>query len=138
PHYSAEAESARVQGIVGIELVVDRQGMPTNITVLSPLGYGLDEMAIAAIEARRFTPGTKDGKPVDVLATIQVNFQLNRQEYDQSAERRRMEFNMALPGLKDPKRYDKSIKTLQDLAKQKYPPAMYAYGKFLAKGEAGP
>jgi len=37
-----------------------------------------------------FKPGRKDGKPVNVLATIEVNFRLQGQYYDNQAEDRRV------------------------------------------------
>jgi outer membrane biosynthesis protein TonB len=40
------------------------------------LGLGLDEKAMECVTACRFKPGTKDGKPVNVQATIAVNFRL--------------------------------------------------------------
>ncbi|MEO8051541.1 MAG: energy transducer TonB [Acidobacteriota bacterium] len=53
-----------------------RQGRPKNIRVTKPLDQGLDHQTIAAIEKWRFAPGMKDGKPVRVAATIEVNFHL--------------------------------------------------------------
>ena len=37
---------------------------------------GLDEKAIEAVEKWKFKPGMKGGKPVNVRATIEVNFRL--------------------------------------------------------------
>jgi TPR repeat protein len=44
---------------------------------MRPLGFGLDETAIEAVRQWRFRPATKDGKAVNVQATIEVNFVLN-------------------------------------------------------------
>jgi periplasmic protein TonB len=76
PEYSEEARKAKWQGTVLISLVVDEQGLPKNIKVVRALGLGLDEKAIEAVQKWRFKPGTKDGKPVPVQATIEVNFRL--------------------------------------------------------------
>ena len=40
------------------------------------LDPGLDQKALDAISQWRFKPGTKNGEPVKVKATIEVNFQL--------------------------------------------------------------
>jgi len=76
PEYSEEARKARWQGTVVLALVVDDQGRPQNLRVLRSPGLGLDQKAIEAIEKWRFKPGMKDGKPVAVWATIEVNFHL--------------------------------------------------------------
>jgi TonB family protein len=55
---------------------VDEKGMPQQLRVLRPLGLGLDEKAIEAVQKWRFKPGVKDGKAVAVAATIEVNFRL--------------------------------------------------------------
>jgi periplasmic protein TonB len=76
PEYSEEARKAKWQGTVVLSLIVDEKGRATNIAVVKPLGLGLDQMAIVAVEKWRFKPGMKDGKPVPVFATVEVNFRL--------------------------------------------------------------
>ncbi|HSR08519.1 MAG TPA: TonB family protein [Bryobacteraceae bacterium] len=82
PSYSEEARIGRLQGTVTVSLVVGEDGMPRNIRVLKSLGLGLDEKAIEAIGVWRFTPGEKEGKPVPILATIEVNFRLVDKVFD--------------------------------------------------------
>lgn len=74
PGYSEEARAAKLQGAVVLALIVDRNGLPRSIRVVKSLGMGLDEKAIEAVRKWRFKPGTKDGVPVPVHATIEVNF----------------------------------------------------------------
>ena len=76
PEYTEEARSRRIVGTVILYLEVDQSGLPVHIQVLEPLGFGLDEKAIAAVESWRFRPGTKDGQPVVVAATLEVSFRL--------------------------------------------------------------
>jgi outer membrane biosynthesis protein TonB len=40
------------------------------------MGLGLDEKALDAVAQWLFKPGTKDGKPVPVRATFEINFRL--------------------------------------------------------------
>jgi TonB family protein len=63
PDYSPDARTQRIQGTVVFQLIIDEKGRPTNISVVSPLGFGLDERAQTAIEKWEFDPGTKNGKP---------------------------------------------------------------------------
>jgi len=76
PKYSEKARKKRIQGTVILSLVVDTNGKPANITVLLPLGEGLDENAVEAVRTWRFQPGTKDGQPVRVQATMGIDFRL--------------------------------------------------------------
>lgn len=76
PEYSEEARKAKFQGTVVLYVVVDEKGNPRELKVVRPLGLGLDEKAIEAVQKWRFKPGVKDGKAVSVAATIEVNFRL--------------------------------------------------------------
>lgn len=76
PEYSEEARKAKYQGTVLLYIEVDPSGHATNIRVQRSLGLGLDEKAIEAVKKWKFAPGKKDGKPVTVAATIEVNFRL--------------------------------------------------------------
>jgi len=76
PDYSEEARKAKFQGTVILAIVVDDKGLPRDVKVLRPLGLGLDEKAIEAVQKWRFKPGMKDGRPVAVAATIEVSFHL--------------------------------------------------------------
>lgn len=76
PEYSEEARKAKYQGTVTLYVEVDTSGKATNIRVLHSLGLGLDEKAIEAVKQWKFRPGMKDGKPVPVAASIEVNFRL--------------------------------------------------------------
>jgi TonB family protein len=76
PEYSEEARKAKYQGTVVLYVEVDATGKPRNLKVVRSLGLGLDEKALEAVEKWKFRPGYKDGKPVTVAATVEVNFRL--------------------------------------------------------------
>ena len=76
PEYTEEARSAKIEGAVRIQVVIDENGIPTEPKVVRSLDKGLDEKAIEAVKKRRFKPGRKDGKPISVTVTIEINFRL--------------------------------------------------------------
>jgi len=76
PDYTMEARVALHQGTVVLAVVVAADGIARDIRVIRNLGFGLDEKAIEAVEQWRFRPGQKEGEPVPVQATIEVNFRL--------------------------------------------------------------
>jgi periplasmic protein TonB len=76
PEYSEEARKAKYQGTVVLYVEIDASGKATNMRVVRSLGLGLDEKALEAVKLWKFKPGAKDGKPVTVAATIEVNFRL--------------------------------------------------------------
>ena len=78
PEYAEEARKAGLQGAVILSVDVGTDGYARNFKVVRGLGMGLDEKAIEAVQKWKFRPGSKDGKPVIVAATIQVNFRLPR------------------------------------------------------------
>jgi TonB family protein len=56
--------------------MVDSSGLPRNIEIQRPLGYGLDDKAVATVETWRFRPAMKDGQPVAVRIMVEVAFHL--------------------------------------------------------------
>ena len=76
PEYSEEARKAKYQGTCLLDLVVDANGHPTNIKVISALGMGLDEKAMESVRNWKFEPGQKDGHPVAVEIAVEVDFHL--------------------------------------------------------------
>ena len=76
PEYSEEARRIRYQGVVVLSLIVDPFGRARNIHIVRALGLGLDEKAIEAVQKWKFEPGMKDGRPVAVAVTVEVNFRL--------------------------------------------------------------
>jgi TonB family protein len=76
PEYSEDARVARYQGTAVLFVAIGTDGSPHDIRVVRSLGFGLDENAIDAVSDWKFQPGMKDGVPVTVAATIEVNFRL--------------------------------------------------------------
>jgi protein TonB len=64
--YTEEAKRAAIEGTVILDLTVSETGRTRDIHVVSGLGHGLTEAAVAAIKECRFSPGEKDGTPVPV------------------------------------------------------------------------
>lgn len=74
--YTKEARAAHVEGRVILSAIVSAEGLASNLNVVKSLDKGLDEKAIEAVRKWKFEPGRKDGKPVPVIATIEMNFRL--------------------------------------------------------------
>src|ERR1700684_2506472 len=66
PQYSEEASKAGLVGKVLLQVVVGTGGKPRDIKVIRSVGLGFDENAMAGVGAWEFTPGDKDGQPVNV------------------------------------------------------------------------
>jgi TonB family protein len=135
--YTREAFNARIQGKVVCEVIVDERGAPVYISVISPLGFGLDESAQASISRWKFEPGTKDDRPVKVVTMVEVSFRFPGTWFDSKAERRRTDFNVAVTNLRrrDRNLAEQAAKTIEELARQKYPPAMYILARLHFSGE---
>jgi protein TonB len=74
--FSEEARRAKYQGSCMVTIIVDAHGYPQNPRIVRALGMGLDEKALDAVRRYRFKPAIKDGKPVPVMITVEVNFRL--------------------------------------------------------------
>jgi TonB family protein len=95
PEYSEEGRQAHVEGTIILRIVVGADGKPRDFLVQRGLGLGLDEKAIAAVSAWKFSPGLKDGQPVNVYAQIEVNFRLLDKDSKARWHLHRVEFHLA-------------------------------------------
>jgi TonB family protein len=78
PKYTRAAMEARLEGLIEVEAVVLTDGTVGAVVVtrsLDPL-LGLDDEAIRAVKQWVFQPGSRSGKPIDVLVTIELTFAL--------------------------------------------------------------
>ena len=78
PDYTPEAQAARIQGAVLMNVVVLADGAVGTVAVERSLDtmFGLDEQAVKAMKAWTFRPGTKDGKAVAVRVHVEMTFTL--------------------------------------------------------------
>jgi periplasmic protein TonB len=79
--YTEEAKRAAIEGTVILDLIVSETGRVRDIRVVSGLGHGLTEAAIAALKECHFSPGEKDGQPVPVrVRGFKIRFMLENDE----------------------------------------------------------
>ena len=78
PAYTEQARDAKLEGTVTLTLTIDAEGAPKDVSVVKPLGLGLDENAMEAVMSWKFEPARqkKDNAPVAVKANVEVNFRL--------------------------------------------------------------
>jgi protein TonB len=76
PEYSEPARKAKVQGTVLLALAINAEGTVDEVKVVCKLEPGLDQNAADAAKQSRFTPATKDGKPVPVQIEVSVGYRL--------------------------------------------------------------
>jgi len=75
--YTPEARLAAIQGTVVLDVVVGVDGRARVVQVVSGLGYGLNEAAIAAVMGCHFRPGQNGDVPVPVrIRRFMIKFRL--------------------------------------------------------------
>jgi hypothetical protein len=70
------AQHGEVAGVASYKVILDPQGKILAVAVYRPIGFGLDENAVAALEKSTFAPAVKDGKPVASVIDVAVNFRI--------------------------------------------------------------
>jgi TonB family protein len=142
PTYTEEARTAKAQGSVLLQITVRADGLPDEIKVMSPLGYGLDEKAVEAVRQWRFKPGQKNGVSVPVISTIEVNFQLGEIKDKNLFKKEdfRSTYNTGvhyLQGDNVAKDLKRARQEFEKAAKEGYAPAQLALATMLAEGQGG-
>jgi TonB family protein len=77
PVYPPIAQSARVQGVVILELTLDAQGFVTDARILRSIPL-LDQAAIDAVRQWQYVPTLLNGVPVPIVMTATVQFTLDQ------------------------------------------------------------
>ncbi|MGE0399648.1 MAG: TonB-dependent receptor [Kofleriaceae bacterium] len=62
--YPAAARDAGREASVELEITIGADGKVLDARVVTPVGDGFDEAALAAVKQFSFTPATKDGQPI--------------------------------------------------------------------------
>ena len=76
--YPPMAKRRNYQGVVQLEVIIDRKGRPTGIKILESSGYKLlDKSAVSAVEDWEFEPQKINNRLVVSKVHIPVAFQLN-------------------------------------------------------------
>ena len=76
PQYTEIARKARIQGVVILQTIIDKEGNITDVKILKGLPMGLADAAVDAVKQWKYEPATLNGKPVAVYFNLTVNFQL--------------------------------------------------------------
>jgi hypothetical protein len=76
PESNDFAQKGEVAGVASYKVILDPQGKILAVAVYRPIGFGLDENAVAAIQKSTFAPAVKDGKPVPSVIDVAVNFRI--------------------------------------------------------------
>ena len=136
PEFSQAARDAGVSGTVILSFIVDPDGIPRQVTIVRPIGFGLDDKAVEALKHWRFAPATLNGKPVNAAASADLNFRLVGQDPNSNLERLRGRYRSAMKRLcSSPDKANGGVSDLKDLADEQFPPALYSYGRLLEEGK---
>ena len=103
PKYTREALVLKIEGSVGVEVVIDTDGTVASARVIRSLDpiYGLDEEALKAVKQWVFEPARylSDRQPVAARVTLDVPFRIQRGPSDSEAEFRQGTVGPDLPNL---------------------------------------
>lgn len=76
PNFTDLARQMKYGGNVTLHFIVKKDGAISNVSILSPLGLGLDEQAIGALYQYRFKPAMEGNMPVAVDLNEDINFEI--------------------------------------------------------------
>jgi TonB family protein len=73
--YPKKAAKAKIKGTVTLQFIVGKNGEISQVKVIKSIGYGCDKEAIRLLkEGPTWTPGSEDGKPVEMETEVKVKF----------------------------------------------------------------
>jgi len=72
--FNTVARVMKLKGDVTLSFVVKKDGSISNVSIVSPLGLGLDEQAIGALYQYRYKPAMQGSTSVSVYQDVIINF----------------------------------------------------------------
>jgi protein TonB len=76
PQFNPKSEEAYVSGTIKIQIIITKDGGVKDPKVLAGKNERQDKAATDAVLQWRFKPALREGEPVSVRATVEVNFHL--------------------------------------------------------------
>lgn len=76
PEFSNAARGLKYSGTVLINLWVKPDGTVSHLSLVWPIGLGLDERALAAVQKYTFSPAKMNDNPVLVELNVEIKFQI--------------------------------------------------------------
>lgn len=79
--YPVEAQRNNISGKVFVSFVVRQDGSISDMKILKGIGFGCDEETVRVIsQMPKWIPGKQNGKPVNAMFTMPVNFIIEPQQ----------------------------------------------------------
>ena len=78
PSYPWELKQNRVEGDVVVEFIIDELGDTQLPMVVETTNTGFNQAALESISRKKWSPGIKDGKNVNVIVRLKVLFSLDK------------------------------------------------------------
>jgi protein TonB len=80
PAYPFEMRRDGIQGDVTVEFVVDAGGNVRNAHAISATNDAFADAAVQCVSSWKFSPGIKDGQPVNTVMQIPISFSLGARQ----------------------------------------------------------
>lgn len=80
PQYTPAAYEARIEGVVSLEMIIDKNGAVRCATILRRLPMGMSQSLLDTVRTWKFKPATLHGEPVAVRYELSVSFGIARDQ----------------------------------------------------------
>src|SRR5262249_50730288 len=74
PEFTQCARDEKFTGTTVVSLEVDKTGAIRDAQIVQPIGCGLDDQAVRALQQWRFAPATRNGQPVAALVEAEMSY----------------------------------------------------------------
>jgi len=80
PAYPEDARKEKIEGVVILQAVVEKDGTISQARVLKGIYPSLDRASVEAVKSWTFEPATLNGKPVAVFYNLTIRFRLSKDD----------------------------------------------------------